>query len=237
MYWNPKNTKKLWSSARWGHMPHIAWPIKYEIALSADEKTLTKKLAMAKLTRHRIAVDESRIIYTNNNNQAVTIFSEYSSEIPSYFNIKKPGQVKDLRNVSGLDREKLRRQFNVKATNEWFLSPKIYYSTVIHMLQNHRVAYADTIYENLHASQYYHDNADKNFFKFCNYIKTIRGENLIHFSRNMYIYQKKNITVIFLTKLLKNVTYIYQIFILIISVITWLVLFLCFQKAIIFKTC
>ena len=69
-------------------MPHIAWPIKYEIALSADEKTLTKILAMAKLTRHRIAVDESRIIYTNNNNQAVTIFSEYSSEIPSYFNIK-----------------------------------------------------------------------------------------------------------------------------------------------------
>ena len=59
------------------------------------------------------------------------------------------------------------------------------------MLQNHRVAYADTIYENLHASQYYHDNADKNFLKFCNYMKTIPGENLIHFPRNMYIYQKK----------------------------------------------
>ena len=88
---------------------------KYKIALSTDEKTLAKILAMVKFTRQRIVADESRIIYTNNNNQAVTISSECTSETPSYYNIKKPGQVKDLRNVSGLDREKLRRQFNVKA--------------------------------------------------------------------------------------------------------------------------
>ena len=88
---------------------------KYKIALSTDEKTLAKILAMVKFTRQRILADESRIIYTNNNNQAVTISSEYTSETPSHFNIKKPGQVKDLRNVSGLGREKLRRQFNVKA--------------------------------------------------------------------------------------------------------------------------
>ena len=48
----------------------------------------------------------------------MTISSEYTSEIPSYFNIKKPGQVKDLRNVSSLEREQLRRQFNVKASNK-----------------------------------------------------------------------------------------------------------------------
>ena len=159
--------------------------------MPADEKALTKKLAMVKFTRHRIVADESRIIYTNNNNQSVTISSEYISEKPSYFNIKKPGKVKDLRNVSGLDTEKLRRQFNAKATNKRFLSPKIYYGTVIHMLQNRRVGYPDTAWGNLHVSQYNHDKVDKKFLKFCNYIKTIRGENLTHFPRNMYIYKKK----------------------------------------------
>ena len=31
----------------------------------------------------------------------------------------------------------------------------------------------------------------KKFLKFYNYIKKICGENLTHFSRNMYIYKKK----------------------------------------------
>ena len=53
---------------------HAPLESRYEITLSADEKILTKKIAMGKFTRHRIAVDESRIIYINNNNQAVTIF-------------------------------------------------------------------------------------------------------------------------------------------------------------------
>ena len=43
---------------------------------------------MGKFTRHRIAADESRIIYTSNKNQAVTISSEYISDIPSHFNVK-----------------------------------------------------------------------------------------------------------------------------------------------------
>ena len=77
----------------WEHAP---LEFKYDITLSADEKTLRKKIAMGKFTRHRIAVDESRIIYTNNDNQAVTIYSENTSEIPSFFDIKKPGQVKRL---------------------------------------------------------------------------------------------------------------------------------------------
>ena len=118
---------------------------------------------MGKFTRHRIAVDESRIIYTNNDNQAVTIYSEYTSEMPSFFNIKKSGQVKGLKNFSGLDREKLRHQFNVKASNKWLFPPIIYYGTNIHMLQNHRIGYPDSTWGNIHVSQYYHDNADKIF--------------------------------------------------------------------------
>ena len=132
--------------------------------MSVDERTFTKKLAVGKLTRHRIVVDESRIIYTNNNNQAVTISSEYTSELPSYFNIKKPWQVKDLRNVSGLGKEKLWSQFNVKLSKKCFFSSIIYYGTVIHMLQNHQVGYPDTIWGNIHVSKYYHDNADKKKF-------------------------------------------------------------------------
>ena len=95
--------------------------------MSTDEETLAKKLTMRKSTRHKITVDESRIIYTNIKNQVVTVSSEYIAEIPLYFNIKKPRQVKDLRSVSSLDSEKLRCQFKVKATNNWFHLPKTYY--------------------------------------------------------------------------------------------------------------
>ena len=97
--------------------------------------------------------------------------------------------MKDLRNVSGLDGEELRCQFNVKTSNKLLFSPIIYYGTVIHMLQNHRVGYPDTTWGSLHVSQCYHDNADKNFY---NYVKTISGENLTHFPKSMYIYKKKH---------------------------------------------
>ena len=63
-------------------LEHAPLEFKHKITLSANKKTLTKKLAMGKFTRHSIAVDESRIIYTNNKNQAVTTSSEYTSEIP-----------------------------------------------------------------------------------------------------------------------------------------------------------
>ena len=49
-------------------------------------KNFDNKLAMGKFTRHRIVVDESRVIYTNN--QVVNVSSEYTSVIASYFNIK-----------------------------------------------------------------------------------------------------------------------------------------------------
>ena len=63
----------------WEHAP---LEFRYEITLSADEKILTKKIAMGKFTRHRIAVDESKIIYINNNNQAITT---NNNNQPDYF--------------------------------------------------------------------------------------------------------------------------------------------------------
>ena len=156
--------------------------------MSLDEKILTQKLTISKLKRRKIVVDEFRRSYTNLKNPVATACLEYIAQIPLYFNIKKPGQVKDLSNVSGLRRETLRRQFNVKAANKWFLLPKIYYGKVIHMLQNHLFGYIDTTRGNLHVSQYYDDSVDKSFFKFYNYIKTIHRQNC--FPRNMYFYKK-----------------------------------------------
>lgn len=158
--------------------------------MSADEKTLTKKLKISTLKRRKIAVDESRIIYTNIKTQVVTASSEYIVEKPLYFNAKKPGQVKDSSNVSAIDREKLRGQFNVKAASKWFLSPKIYYGRVIYMLQNQLVGYLEPTRGNLHVSQYYDGNVDKKILKFYNYIKTVHGENLIYFPRSMSVYKK-----------------------------------------------
>ena len=115
-----------------------------------------------------------------------------------------------------------------------FFHQKIYYCTAMHMLQNHWVGYLGTTMRNLCVSQYCHDNTDKDFENFYNYLKTIHGENLTYFPQNMYD-SKTNITFIFLTKLSKKGTYIYQIFIIIISFIIWLVLYLRFQRPTIFK--
>ena len=61
------------------------------------QEKLTKKLTVSKLTRHIIAVDESRIIYANIKKQVDTVSSENITETPSYFNMQKPGQAKDLK--------------------------------------------------------------------------------------------------------------------------------------------
>ena len=49
----------------WEHAP---LKLKYEITLSADEKTLTKKITMGKNIRFKITVDESRMMHATNRN-------------------------------------------------------------------------------------------------------------------------------------------------------------------------
>ena len=44
---------------------HSSLEFKYEIALPADEKTLTKKITMGQTARYKNAVDMSRIFYAN----------------------------------------------------------------------------------------------------------------------------------------------------------------------------
>ena len=87
-YYHLKNFGFMWE--------HAPLELKYEITLSADEKTLTKKITMGKNTRFKITVDESRMMYVTNSNNVASLSSEWVKEIPIYFNIIKPGQVKDL---------------------------------------------------------------------------------------------------------------------------------------------
>lgn len=55
---------------------------------------------MGQTTGRKITIGKSKLWYTNNSNQIINVLSELIKDIPTYFNINRPGQVKDLRNVS-----------------------------------------------------------------------------------------------------------------------------------------
>ena len=103
----------------WEHAP---LELKDEITLSADEKNLTKKITMGKNTRLKITVDKARMMYVTNRDNLAGISSELVKEIPIYFDIIKPAQVKDLRNIDSLDKEKTRTNYNKKAISNLFYS-------------------------------------------------------------------------------------------------------------------
>ena len=103
----------------WEHAP---LELKYEITLSTDEKNLTKKITMGKNTRLKITVDKARMMYVTNRDNLASISSEMVREIPIYFDLIKPAQVKDLRNIDSLDKEKTRTNYNKKAISNLFYS-------------------------------------------------------------------------------------------------------------------
>ena len=142
----------------WEHTP---LELKYEITLSADEKTLTKKITMGKNTRFKFIVGESRMIYVTSNNNVASLSLEWVKEIPISFNIIKPGQVKDLRNIDRLDKETIRKNYNRKANNNLFYSKTIK-TTRTH--GNFKVTYLGPVFAHkIVVSKYYHDNVNKNF--------------------------------------------------------------------------
>ena len=86
-------------------------------------------------------------------------------EIPIYFNIIKPGQVKYLRNIDSWDKETIRRNYNRKAANNLFYSTTVNTTyTVIMAHGNFKVTYLGQVFAHkIVVSKYYHDNADKIF--------------------------------------------------------------------------
>ena len=123
---------------------------------------------MGENTRFKITRDESRMMYVTNRDNVASISSEWEREIPIYFDIIKPGQVKDLRNSDSLDKEKIRRNYNTRATNNLFYSATIKTTRIVIMAHgNLKVSYLRQVFPHkIVVSKYYHNNADKDFFKY-----------------------------------------------------------------------
>ena len=120
---------------------------------------------MGKNTRFKITVDESRMILATNSNNVASLSSEWVKEIPIYFNIIKPGQVKDLRNIDSLDKETIIRNHKRKVKNNLLHSATVQTTGTVIMAQgNFKVTYLGPVYAyKIVVRKYYHDNADKNF--------------------------------------------------------------------------
>ena len=86
--------------------------------LSDEKKNIDKKINNGTNNKVQNFSRHVQMFYANKQkNQVISVSSEYIKGTPNYFNINRPGQVKDLRNISALKREKLRRNFNQTATN------------------------------------------------------------------------------------------------------------------------
>ena len=75
---------------------------------------------MGKTTRQKLGIDESRILLVTRNNRFVSVSCEYANNIIQYFKVRD-GEMKDLRNITGLEIEKLIRDYNQRATNKYLL--------------------------------------------------------------------------------------------------------------------
>ena len=62
------------------------------------------------------------MMHVTNRDSVASIPSEWVKEIPIYFDIIKPRQVKNLRNIDNLDKEKKRKNYNTNAINNLFYS-------------------------------------------------------------------------------------------------------------------
>ena len=139
---------------------HALLELKYEITLSADEQTLTKKITMGTNIRFKITVDEFSMMYATNRDNVASIFSEWVKETPIYFNIIEPAHVE---------------HFNTKAINNLFYSTTI--QTTLTVIMAHRnliVSYLGQVFTHkIVISKYYHDNTDKKFLRFFRFVNSV----------------------------------------------------------------
>lgn len=85
----------------------------------------------------------------------------------------KDGETKDLRNVSPLEREKIRREYNSKAFNLWFYSMtgSKDQRTVMVAEDNYRVRYHGQVFGNyLVVSEYHYRHNKTNFLRYFNFV-------------------------------------------------------------------
>ena len=82
---------------------------------------MTKKITMGKTKRRKLVTDESGISLVTRNNRLVSVSSKYVNNIIQYCKVCN-GKIKDIRNITGLEREKFRRDYNQRATNKYLYS-------------------------------------------------------------------------------------------------------------------
>ena len=122
---------------------------------------------MGKTTRRKLAIDASRILLVTQNNCLVSVSSEYVNNIIRYFKVCD-GKIKDLRNITGLEREKFRRDYNQRATNKYLYSTtNITRGTVKIAMGHQKVRYLiknRSKYGNfIIVGRWYHKNATEHF--------------------------------------------------------------------------
>ena len=129
--------------------------------------------------------------------------------MPTSFNTKKPGEKIDLRNISGHEREKLRREyFTNNPPNKFFytsnrpLISKV--SVVIFIEPNNKVSYIKIETQvALYVRKYCHDNADKIFSKYYKFEK--EGYGKLYFRLCLCRYSKNNGNTIYKDVMKKDV--------------------------------
>ena len=148
---------------------------------------LNKKMTVDRWTRYKLTLDDSRLYYCNLKYQVISVSSECIKQVPHFFNITSFGKINDLRNVSAIHKEKIRRDVIIKVINKWFYSTTQVYKSIVIMAQgNPAVNYPNWSFPNvLVAGVYYH-------LKYLDFQKGPDGNNNIGwFPRRLYIYKKR----------------------------------------------
>ena len=98
--------------------------------------------------------------------------------------------MKDLRNVSAINKKNIRRDDYIKAINKWFYSTtQVYKSTVTTAEGNLTV---NDLGRALVVGVYYNQNAEKDFLKDFDFQKDVDDNNItVWFPRRLYIYEKR----------------------------------------------
>ena len=79
----------------------------YKVSLSADERALSKKIIMKRCALHAVTVEDFKLNTCNDRYQVISVSSECVKGIRHF--LTSSGQIKDPKNVSSTDRERIRR--------------------------------------------------------------------------------------------------------------------------------
>ena len=146
------------------------------------------------------------------------MFGGHIFRICQYYSIFKVcnGEIKDLRNTTGLEREKFRWDYNQRATNKYLYSTaNITRGTIMMAMGDYKVGYLlrnrSRYGDFIVVGRWYHENATENFLKYFVFGRAI-FEQGAYFPKAMFIYKIKGITNITNQDLQKEDVYLPDLF-------------------------